>query len=51
MSIALVTLVAAGAGATRADVPDSVSIKVGQQIFVSFESKGDNLVSPKTLRA
>ena len=47
--VALITLVAAGADATLADVPDSVSIKVGQQLFVSFTSNGDSLVSPKTL--
>jgi hypothetical protein len=35
--------------ATRADVPDAVSIKVGQQIYVSFTANGDSLVSPKTL--
>jgi hypothetical protein len=45
---ALITLVAAVAGPTRADVPeDSVTIKVGQQLFVSFTANGDNLVSPK----
>jgi hypothetical protein len=49
MWFALISLVAAGAGTTRADVPDSVSIKVGQQLFVSFTSNGDSLVSPKTL--
>ena len=49
MCFALISLVAAGAGSTRADVPDSVTIKVGQQIFVSFVSNGDSLVSPKTL--
>jgi hypothetical protein len=49
MCFALIFLVAAGAGATRADVPDSVSIKVGQQLFVSFTSNGDSLVSPKAL--
>jgi hypothetical protein len=49
MCFALISLVAASAGATRADVPDSVSIKVGQQLFVSFTSNGDSLVSPKSL--
>jgi hypothetical protein len=46
--VALMTLVAAGAGTTRADVPDSVTIKVGQEMRVSFTADGDNLVSPKT---
>ena len=48
--LALITLVAAGAGATRADVPDdSVTIKVGQEVFVTFAVNGDTLVSPKTV--
>jgi hypothetical protein len=47
---ALITLVAAVAGPTRADVPDdTVTIKVGQQLFVSFMANGDNLVSPKIM--
>ena len=46
--LALITLVAAVAGPTRADVPeDAVTIKVGQQLFVSFTANGDSLVSPK----
>jgi hypothetical protein len=46
--LALITLVAAVAGPTRADVPeDAVAIKVGQQLFVSFTANGDSLVSPK----
>jgi hypothetical protein len=46
--LALITLVAAVADPTRADVPeDSVTIKVGQQLFVSFTANGDSLVSPK----
>jgi hypothetical protein len=50
MCLVLISLLAsAGAGATRADVPDAVSIKVGQEIFVSFTANGDTLVSPKTL--
>jgi len=50
MCLLFISLVAAGAAVTRAaDVPDSVSIKVGQQIFVSFTSNGDSLVGPKTL--
>jgi hypothetical protein len=49
MCVALMTLVAAGAGSTRADVPDAVTIKVGQEVFVTFTANGDNLVSPKTL--
>ena len=44
----MITLVAAVADPTRADVPeDSVTIKVGQQLFVSFTANGDSLVSPK----
>jgi hypothetical protein len=47
---ALITLVAAVAGPTRADVPeDAVVVKVGQAVFVSFTANGDSLVSPKTL--
>jgi hypothetical protein len=47
---ALISLVAAGAGATRADVPeDSVTLKVGQEIYVSFTASGDALTSPKTV--
>jgi hypothetical protein len=46
---ALITLVAAGAGAARADVPNAVTIKVGQQIHVSFTASGDDLISPKNL--
>jgi hypothetical protein len=50
LCVALMTLVAAGAGATRADVPeDSVTIKVGQEIYVSFTANGDALLSPKTV--
>jgi hypothetical protein len=49
MCVALITLVAAGAGSTRADVPNAVTIKVGQEVFVSFTASGDSLVSPKTL--
>ena len=46
---ALITLVAAEAGPTRADVPDdSVTIKAGQELFVSFTANGDTLLSPKT---
>jgi len=43
------TLVAAGAGTTRAsNAPaDSVTIKVGQEIYVSFTANGDTLVAPK----
>jgi hypothetical protein len=45
---ALMTLVAAVADPTRADVPDdSVTIKVGQELFVSFTANGDTLVSPR----
>lgn len=48
---ALITLVAAvTAVPTRADVPeDAVTIKVGQQLFVSFTANGDSLVSPKSM--
>jgi hypothetical protein len=47
---ALISLVAAGAGATRADVPeDSVTLKVGQEIYVSFTSNGDALTGPKAV--
>jgi hypothetical protein len=50
MCLVLISLVAAaGANATRADVPDAVPIKVGQELFVSFIANGDSLVSPKTL--
>ena len=47
---ALITLVAAGAVAARDAVPDdSLTIKVGQELFVSFASNGDALVTPRTL--
>jgi hypothetical protein len=50
MCFTLITLVAAGAGATRANVPDNaVTIKVGQELFISFIASGDSLVSPKIL--
>jgi hypothetical protein len=49
MCFALVFLAALGREAACADLPDSVSIKVGQEIYVSFVANGDNLVSPKTL--
>jgi len=42
-----ITLAASEFGATQADVPDAVSIKVGQQLIVSFTSNGDSLLSPK----
>jgi hypothetical protein len=45
---ALITLVAAGSGPTRAEVSgDSVVIKVGQELFITFTANGDELVSPK----
>jgi hypothetical protein len=49
--VALMTLVAAGTGTTRAaDAPkDSITVKVGQEIHVSFTANGDALVSPKTV--
>lgn len=45
------TLVAVGTGATRAaDAPgDSVTVKVGQEIYVSFTVHGDSLIVPKTV--
>ena len=48
---ALITLVAAGACAGRDDVlDDSVTIKVGQELFVTFAAtNGDSLVGPKTV--
>jgi len=50
MCFALITLVAAGAETTRADVvADTVVIKVGQDLYVSFTANGDSLVSPKTV--
>jgi len=49
MCFAVIFLLAAGGPAVRADVPDSVSIKVGQQVYISFVANGDNLVNPKTL--
>jgi hypothetical protein len=50
--VALMTLVAAGAGTTRAEVPvpeDSVTVKVGQQVYISFTANGDSLVTPKAV--
>jgi hypothetical protein len=48
--LALMTLVAAVAEPTRADVPDdAVTIKVGQELFISFTANGDSLVSPKAV--
>jgi hypothetical protein len=50
MCFTLIALVAAGAGATRANVPDNaVTIKVGQELFISFTASGDSLVGPKIL--
>jgi hypothetical protein len=49
MCFAFITLAAFGREAACADLPDSVSVKVGQQVFVSFVANGDNLVSPKAL--
>ena len=46
---AMIALLVADVGAARAEVPDSVTVKVGQQIYVSFVANGDSLVSPKTL--
>ena len=47
MCFALMTFMVAGVPVTRADVPDSVTVKVGQQVYVSFVANGDSLVSPK----
>ena len=46
---AMIALLVADVEAARAEVPDSVTVKVGQQIYVSFVANGDSLVSPKTL--
>ena len=45
------TLVAAVAGATRAAdaLEDSITVKVGQEVHVSFTPNGDSLLSPKTV--
>jgi hypothetical protein len=50
LCLALITLVAAVARSTRADVPEEVvTIKVGQELYVTFTPDGDSLVSPKSL--
>ena len=49
MCFAFITLAAFGREAACADLPDSVTVKVGAQVFVSFVSNGDSLVSPKNL--
>ena len=49
MCFAFITLAAFGREAACADLPDSVTVKVGTQVFVAFVANGDNLVSPKTL--
>jgi hypothetical protein len=49
MCFAFITLAAFGRGAVSADLPDSVTVKVGAQVFVSFAASGDSLVSPRTL--
>jgi len=49
MCFALITLAALGREAACADLPDSVTVKVGQEIYVSFVANGDSLVSPKTV--
>jgi len=49
MCFAFISLTAFGREAVCADLPDSVTVKVGAQVFVTFVSNGDNLVSPKTL--
>jgi len=49
MCFALITLAALGREAACADLPDSVTVKVGQEIYVSFVANGDALVSPKTV--
>jgi hypothetical protein len=47
--MAFFTLAAFGRAALPAELPDSVTVKVGAQVFVSFVANGDTLVSPKTL--
>ena len=49
MCFAFISLTAFGREAVCADLPDSVTVKVGAQVFVTFVANGDNLVSPKTL--
>jgi hypothetical protein len=49
MCFAFITLAAFGREAACADLPDSVTVKVGAQVYVSFVANGDSLVSPKTL--
>lgn len=49
MCFAFITLTAFGREAVCADLPDSVTVKVGAQVLVSFVANGDSLVSPKTL--
>jgi len=49
MCFAFITFTALGREAVCADLPDSVTVKVGQEVYVSFVANGDNLVSPKTL--
>lgn len=47
---ALITLGTAVADPALADVlDDAVTIKVGQELFISFTANGDSLVSPKSL--
>jgi hypothetical protein len=46
---ALIILLASGVEAARSDVPNAVTIKVGQQLYISFTANGDDLISPKTL--
>lgn len=49
MCFAFITLAALGREAVCADLPDSVTVKVGAQVFVTFVANGDSLVSPKSL--
>src|SRR3569833_3426876 len=49
MCFAFITFAALGREAACADLPDSVTVKVGQEIHVSFVADGDNLVTPKTV--
>lgn len=49
MCFAFITLTAFGREAVCAGLPDSVTVKVGAQVLVSFVANGDSLVSPKTL--
>jgi len=49
MCFVFITFAAFGREAVCADLPDSVTVKVGQEVYVSFVANGDSLVSPKTV--